>query len=202
MSAVPAKTLAREGTRERILYAAAELFRRQGYSGTGIKQIAAEADAQLGSIYHFYPGGKEELAERVIETAGPFFAALVAATMDPAPEEPVAWVEAFFAGAAANVEASGYADACPIATVALEVASTNERLRLATADAFAGWIEAIEHWLRRLGVPERELRPLATSLLGSLEGGFVLARATRSTEPLEAAGGAMAAAMRAALAST
>jgi AcrR family transcriptional regulator len=200
VSPAAAKVPAGEGTRERILYAAAELFRRQGYSGTGIKQIAAAADAQLGSIYHFYPGGKEELAERVIETAGPFFAALVAASMEPAPDDPVAWVEAFFAGAAENVEASGYQDACPIATVALEVASTSERLRLATAGAFGEWIDAIAEWLRRLGVPEAELRPLATSLLAALEGGFVLARATRSTEPLEAAGRSMAAAMRAALA--
>ena len=193
-------TAQREGTRERILYAAAELFRRQGYAGTGIKQIAAAAEAQLGSIYHFYPGGKEELAERVIEAAGPYFAALVAAEMDPAPAEPVAWVEAFFAGAAANVEASGYADACPISTIAMEVASTNERLRLATADAFEGWIEAIEGNLLRLGVPESEALALATALLAALEGGFVLARATRSTEPLEAAGRSMTEAARAALA--
>ena len=194
-------TAQREGTRERILYAAAELFRRQGYTGTGIKQIAAAAEAQLGSIYHFYPGGKEELAERVIEAAGPYFAALVAAEMDAAPDEPVAWVEAFFAGAAANVEASGYADACPISTVAMEVASTNERLRLATADAFEGWIEAIEGNLLRLGVPEAEALSLATALLAALEGGFVLARATRSTEPLAAAGRAAVSAVEAALAS-
>lgn len=190
----------REGTRERILYAAAELFRRQGYSGTGIKQIAAASDAQLGSIYHFYPGGKEELAESVIEAAGPFFAALVAATMDSAPDDPVGWVEAFFAGAAETIRATDYADACPISTVAMEVASTNERLRLATADVFAAWVEAIEGHLRRIGVPDGELHDLATALLGALEGAFVLSRATRSTEPLEAAGRASVAAMRAALA--
>ncbi|WP_455410071.1 TetR/AcrR family transcriptional regulator [Streptomyces hiroshimensis] len=35
------------------------LFRRNGYSGTGLKRIAAEADAPFGSIYHFFPGGKQ-----------------------------------------------------------------------------------------------------------------------------------------------
>ena len=200
MNATAGETAQREGPRERILYAAAELFRRQGYSGTGIKQIATAADAQLGSIYHFYPGGKEELAERVIEAAGPFFAALVAATMEDAPADPVGWVEAFFAGAAENVRASGYADACPISTVAMEVASTNERLRLATADAFGSWVEGIEGNLLGLGVPASQAHDLAVSLLGALEGGFVLSRATRSTEPLAAAGRSSAAAMRAALA--
>ena len=38
-------------TRERILYAAAELFRRHGYAGTGLNQIVAEADAPFGSLY-------------------------------------------------------------------------------------------------------------------------------------------------------
>lgn len=200
MNATAGETPQREGTRERILYAAAELFRRQGYSGTGIKQIASAAGAQLGSIYHFYPGGKEELAERVIEAAGPFFAALVAASMEDAPTDPVGWVEAFFEGAGENVRASGYADACPISTVAMEVASTNERLRLATADAFGGWVEAIEANLLRLGVPGSEAHGLAISLLGALEGGFVLARATRSIEPLEAAARSSVAAVHAVLA--
>ncbi|WP_153065138.1 TetR family transcriptional regulator, partial [Mycobacterium avium] len=39
-------------TRERFLTAATGLFRRQGYSGTGLKQIVAESRAPLGSLYH------------------------------------------------------------------------------------------------------------------------------------------------------
>ena len=45
-------------TRDRILYATAELFRRQGYAGTGLKQVVAEAQAPFGSLYHHFPGGK------------------------------------------------------------------------------------------------------------------------------------------------
>ncbi|MGZ4676959.1 MAG: TetR/AcrR family transcriptional regulator, partial [Acidimicrobiia bacterium] len=44
-------------TRDRLTGATADLFRRQGYHGTGVKQIAAAADAQLASLYHFFPGG-------------------------------------------------------------------------------------------------------------------------------------------------
>ena len=53
-------------TKQRILYAAAELFRRRGYSGTGLKQISEESRAPFGSLYHHFPGGKEELGEDVI----------------------------------------------------------------------------------------------------------------------------------------
>lgn len=57
-------------TRERILQTGAELFRRQGFAGTGVKQIVAEASAPFGSIYHFFPGGKEQLGEEVIRSSG------------------------------------------------------------------------------------------------------------------------------------
>src|SRR5438445_7788136 len=58
------------GTRERIVQRSAELFRRQGFTGTGVKQIVAEANAPFGSLYHFFPGGKEQLGEEVIRTSG------------------------------------------------------------------------------------------------------------------------------------
>ena len=49
----------------------------------------------------------------------------------------------FFDGAAAVLEETDYLDACPIGTVALEVASTNDRLRAATADVFDSWVAAV-----------------------------------------------------------
>ena len=45
-------------TRDRIRDAGAQMFRRNGYTGTGVKQVAAAAGAQLGSLYHFFPGGQ------------------------------------------------------------------------------------------------------------------------------------------------
>ena len=57
-------------TRERIIEAGSALFRRQGYAGTGMKAIAAAAKAPFGSIYHFFPGGKDELSAEVIRAAG------------------------------------------------------------------------------------------------------------------------------------
>ena len=69
-------------TRERILYATAELFRRRGYAGTGLKQIVAEANAPFGSLYHHFPAGKQQLAEEVIRVGGAFFQELVTAVYD------------------------------------------------------------------------------------------------------------------------
>lgn len=46
-----------------------------------------------------------------------------------------------FDGAAAVLEATDYADACPIETVALEVARSNETPRKVTATVFENWFE-------------------------------------------------------------
>ncbi|MFT3863720.1 MAG: TetR/AcrR family transcriptional regulator [Solirubrobacterales bacterium] len=172
-------------TRDRILFATAELFRRQGYHGTGLKQIVAEADAPFGSLYHHYPGGKTELGERVIESAGAFFQALVTAVYDDERSTEDS-IRAVFTGAAATLEATDYEDACPIATVALEVASTDDRLRAATAAVFERWTVALAE---RLGD-----RAKALAVIAALEGAFVLCRASRDTEAMHAAG-AMAAAL-------
>jgi hypothetical protein len=104
-----------------------------------------------------------------------------------------------FDGAAAVLEGTGYEDACPIATVALEVASTNEALRVATADVFDAWIDAATTRLTAAGIGAAAARELAFATVGGLEGAFVLARATRSTEPLRAAGAVAADAVARAL---
>ena len=178
-------------TKDRIVTTSAELFRRQGYTGTGLKQIVAEARAPFGSIYHFFPGGKEQLGAETIRWSGALYGQLLPAVFDPAPD-PVTAVRDFFAGAAAHLEESDYADACPIATVALEVSSSSEPLREACADVFEGWIVSATDRLAGEGIGEGRARELAIGMIAALEGAFVLARALRSTEPLFVAG-AMAA---------
>jgi AcrR family transcriptional regulator len=173
----------------------AELFRRQGFTGTGVKQIVAEASAPFGSLYHFFPGGKQQLGEEVIRSSGAIYGQLIDLFFTPG-ADPVAATRAFFAAAAQTLEETGYADACPIATVALEVSSTNEPMRIACADVFGDWIEAAAERMREAGLARRRARELAVAMLCSLEGAFVLARALRSTEPVDVAGAAAAAAVR------
>src|SRR5919204_3399969 len=148
MRAMPAET------KERIVGATAELFRRQGYVGTGVKQIVAEANAPFGSLYHFFPGGKTELGAEVIRSSGAMYVELFATIAAAAPDVVTA-VGDFFAGAAETLRETDYEDACPIATVALEVASTNETLRQATADVFDSWLEAATTRAVEAGIPER-----------------------------------------------
>jgi AcrR family transcriptional regulator len=125
-------------TRDRIVDASAELFRRQGYAATGVKQIVDEAKAPFGSIYHHFPGGKEQIGAEAIRVSGKLYEQLIPAVLDVAPD-PVTGVRMFFAGAAQHLVETDYEDACPIATIALEVSSSSETMREACAEVFESW---------------------------------------------------------------
>jgi AcrR family transcriptional regulator len=185
-------------TKDRIIDTTAALFRRYGYTGTGLKQIVAEANAPFGSIYHFFPAGKVQLGEEVIRRAGQMYQELFEAIFEAAPDVVTATSD-FFLGAAETLRQTDYADACPIETVALEVASTNEPLRKATADVFDSWIASGTTHLSAAGINEHEARALTIAFLAALEGAFVLCRATRTTEALEVAGAQMTESVRSAL---
>ena len=174
-------------TRDRIVETSAELFRRQGYNATGVKQIVNEAKAPFGSVYHHFPGGKEQLGAEAIRVSGKTYEQLIGAVFDPAPD-PVTGVRWFFAGAAQHLVDTDYEDACPIATVALEVSSISETMREACADVFESWITAGAERHTAAGLTAEEAREVTIAMLAALEGAFVLARAQRATEPLEIAG--------------
>ncbi len=188
-------------TRDRILTTSAELFRRQGYAATGVKQIVTAAQAPFGSLYHFFPGGKEQLGAEAILVSGALYELLIPAVFDPAPDLPSA-VRAFFAGAGAHLEETDYADACPIATIALEVSSASEPLREACATVFERWIVAGSARFEAGGLTPERAREVTIAMFCALEGAFILARAQRTTAPLSTAGEMAARAVEDALAQT
>ncbi len=185
-------------TRERIVTESAELFRRQGYSATGVKQIVDAAQAPFGSLYHFFPGGKEQLGAEAIRVSGRLYEQLIPAVFDPAPDI-LSGARGFFAGAAEHLRETDFEDACPIATVALEVSSASETMREACAEVFERWIAAGAQRFEGAGLSADRARELTIAMLCALEGAFVLARALRTTEPLEIAGELMARAVEEAL---
>ena len=184
-------------TRERLIEATADLFRRQGYTGTGVKQIVEAASAPFGSMYHFFPEGKEELGAETIRWSGAIYLQLIDVFYQAEPDPAVA-TRKFFEAAADSVHDTGYTDACPIATVALEVASTSDPLRKATADVFESWLAALDRYFSRAGLTKGQARNLSVSLFSLLEGAFILARATRDDTHVRAAGRTAADAVRAA----
>ncbi len=185
-------------TREDIVAATTELFRSQGFNGTSLKQISTESGAPTGSIYHFFPNGKDELGAAVITESGAAYQSLLELIADDATDV-VEAIGALFDGAAAALEESDFIDICPIGTVAREVASTHESLRQATSEVFGRWNGALSIRLAAAGIDGFKADELATTIVSAIEGGFILCRANRKTEPLRVTGRHMQLLVRAAL---
>ena len=171
-------------TRARLLATGERLFRAQGYSGTGLKQLAQEAEAPWSSMYHFFPGGKQQLGAEVVRYAAGHYAALIAKAF-AAYSDPADAVAAMFKAEAKILTESKFRNGCPVAAVTLDVASTVEELREPCAEAFDLWIVTIAQGLAATGLPAKDARALASYVLSSLEGAIVLSRAEKGVAPLE-----------------
>ena len=169
-----------------MIRAAAGLFRRRGYDGTGLNEILERGGAPRGSLYFHFPGGKQELAAAAIVEAGATIGAGIERLLDSTDDvgEAVASVVELIA---ADLERSGYRGGCPVAAVTLDAASSSsERVRAACSEAFDHWQGLLEARLVGAGWARPEARQEATLVLAAIEGAQTLARARRDPEPLRA----------------
>jgi AcrR family transcriptional regulator len=178
-------------TRESILTAAAELMRRKGYGAVGMKDIAEASGAPIGSLYHHFRGGKVQIVGEALVNAGQAYALLIPSIVDEYTDLGAA-IEGIFTQAAEDMSATGFANMCPVASIAAEVADTVEELRETSAGVFTGWVDGGTAYFHARGLDEPRAREITLAVIGALEGAFVLARTLRSTEPLLAAGRTLA----------
>lgn len=184
-------------TRTRFLDAGARLFRRRGYTATGVKQLVADGGAPLGSLYYFFPNGKAQIAlEGMLRTAE-HYELLLDRVFQQHPDIGDA-ASAWFRMASDALRASDYQDGCPIGTLASEIATTNDELRQGAQDVFAAWQHRVAERLVELRVERREARRLAAFAVSALEGAILLGRVQRNTSPLNDTGRIVAQTLRSA----
>ncbi|WP_067460545.1 TetR/AcrR family transcriptional regulator [Actinomadura macra] len=180
-------TASERGPRERMVFSAAQLIRRDGVTATGLREVAERAGAPRGSLQHYFPGGKEQVVNEAVEWAGRYASGRVARFMStmsrPTPSRLFAamvrqWSEEF--------SSAGFAGGCPVAAATVDCADSVESTRTASAAAFAAWRRPVARELAGMGVPPRRADALATLMISALEGAILMARAERNVRPLRA----------------
>ena len=171
-------------TRQRLISAAARLLQRRGMAATGLHEVLETAGAPRGSLYHHFPGGKNELAAAAIRHSGERISSVMEAALASAPGTPAA-IRQFAAFYDSALSASGYRDGCPVATTALEAAALGAaEVEEACAAAFTSWESLVAARLVADGHPQNEAENLAAFVVASLEGALLLARVRHSARPL------------------
>jgi TetR/AcrR family transcriptional regulator, lmrAB and yxaGH operons repressor len=172
-------------SREAFLATTGKLLRRQGYAATGLNEIVARSGAPKGSLYFHFKGGKEELAMAAMEQTGEQLRGAIAALMSSG-AGPAASLGMLIDGLSAGLQASGYRDGCPIATVTLETAASCEPIRATAERVFTTWLAELEAALLAEGMTAEQAQRRALLVLSAVEGALILARARRETGPLDA----------------
>jgi TetR/AcrR family transcriptional repressor of lmrAB and yxaGH operons len=183
--------------RNAIVNAAAVLFRRNGYAATGVNEIVEISGAPKGSLYHYFPGGKDAIGEAAVRFAG----SRVTRTLERLAQEhrsTPALLREYGRLLAGWMTASEFRDGCPITTTLLEVAPESAAITAAGREAFAAWRDIITGALLRDGYAPADARRLSTLAIASIEGALILARAERSAQPIVEAMQALTQSLRAA----
>jgi AcrR family transcriptional regulator len=166
-----------------MVRAAALLFQERGYAATSFQDVIARSGAPRGSIYHHFPGGKQELAIEALR----WYSDRTSALMRQKTEESTAIeaVAGFFAISREALRKSDFRAGCPVAGVALDLADNDEELQAAVAQAFEEWRRVLAAAFERDGATPAKARRLAAFVYASLEGALMLARAQRDLRPMD-----------------
>jgi AcrR family transcriptional regulator len=189
-------------TRTRIVQAATDLILARGVGGTSLDDIRAETATSKSQLFHYFPGGKSELisaiaslqSERVLEAQRPFLERLD--TWETWEE----WRDSVIAHYAGQTSWG-----CPVGALVSELTAENPALASEIASHMDHWRSYLEAGLDRMRAasllrPDADPRTLSLAILAALQGGLLLAHASQSGEPLEAALEGALAALRSAAA--
>jgi TetR/AcrR family transcriptional repressor of lmrAB and yxaGH operons len=183
-----------DSPRDRMVEAAIEGMRASGLAGAGINQVIAASGAPKGSLYHYFPRGKLQLAAEALERFGERQREQLAAALvgdAPADER----LKRLFGRMAKGLAKDGYRRGCAVAAVSLDLQDDSQELAPVCAAQIAAWSETIAAALEPLPPARRKL--LGRLVVTAFEGALVQARALRDPQPLLDAGEWVASTVRA-----
>ncbi len=169
-------------TKDRLIRAAANLFRTRGYHGVGLNDLLSAANAPKGSLYHHFPNGKSDLAVAAATWASDEMLRLIAASFQTAHDFKDGATTLCFK-LAKLFDLTGQWDACPIGSTLFE-GPQNNAFRDHAQHLYDGWIAEVEDHAARLGMRRADAQKAAEELFILIQGGWLLARARRSSDVL------------------
>jgi TetR/AcrR family transcriptional repressor of lmrAB and yxaGH operons len=169
--------------RDTLVRTAMRLFRRQGYASTGLQQILAESGAPKGSLYYYFPGGKEALGEAAVVMAGGMIAEMLSG-LAKKHKAPKRFLRGYCKVMADWMEESDYRSGCPVATTLLETVPESTSIAAACGEAIDSWVSIIAGVYKADGMKARHAREKAESIVAAMEGALILSRVRQSSTPI------------------
>ncbi len=155
-----------------VLPVLGEVFREHGFDGASLSIIGERTSLGKGSLYHFFPGGKEEMASAVLDEIDGWFETQIFRPLRA--EKDAARAIAHMIEAVEDYFRSGRR-VCLVGALALN--DSRDLVAKQIRSYFARWNDALADALVRAGHPRKSAKALAEEALAAIQGSLVLARA-------------------------
>ncbi|MEM9564758.1 MAG: TetR/AcrR family transcriptional regulator [Actinomycetota bacterium] len=170
-------------SREKLLRGMSRSLRSRGYGATSMKELLEVTGVSSGSMYHSFPGGKEELAAAAIRDSGLRGAEAIRQVFDDAAGA-AEGVGRIFRALVRDLERFEFEFGCPIGVPAAEASASSPAIRAACNEIFHAWVDAYRDALTADGWPEVEATAQALAIVTAYEGSITIARAIEDTTPI------------------
>jgi TetR/AcrR family transcriptional repressor of lmrAB and yxaGH operons len=170
-------------TREQIILATCTLLEKQGYPATGINEIVKVSEAPKGSLYHYFPEGKEQIVSEAVLYAGKIIVERMRGELEKF-DNPIQALYEYILRLAGKVEEKNFSAGNPLTIVAVEAAGSSERISQACREVYAQMQLVLKEKMVCCGLSEAEAADRAQLTLASLEGSIILSRVYRTADPL------------------
>ena len=158
--------------RAAVLPQLGEVFRAHGYEGASLSLITAATGLGKGSLYHLFPGGKEQMAKEVLTEIDQWFEREVFAPLRDG-DDAAGGIARMFKATDAYFRSGRRV--CLVGVFALGAA--RDEFADAVHGYFERWRAALASALRRAGHARGEAAEMAEDVLAGIQGALVLARA-------------------------
>lgn len=167
-----------------IIEAASKLFRLRGYDGVGLNDIIEESGIPKGSLYYYFPKGKEQLAIEAIYHTAELVVNEIRGSFERF-DDPILGIQHHINQLADIIADSNNILGMPIGTIAGEKYSNSEPIRLACQSAFESWQVVMSTKFLAAGYSEQQSKDFALLINVLIEGGILLSLTTKSGNPLK-----------------
>jgi AcrR family transcriptional regulator len=169
--------------RRRMVVSTALLVRERGARATSIDDVLAHSGAPRGSVYHHFPGGRDELLREATAYAGEFVARRLEAARG---QDALSVLDGFIAFYRDELPRSDWRVGCPVVAVAIEARDDGDHaLQDEAGHVFTRWTDLLAARLAEGGLAPDRAREQALLTIASVEGALVLCRAQRRLDPLD-----------------
>jgi TetR/AcrR family transcriptional repressor of lmrAB and yxaGH operons len=169
--------------RHLIILATCRLLEKQGYPATGLNEIVKESGAPKGSLYHYFPQGKEQIVSEAILFAGKVLIERMRSELAKQ-DDPLQAMYEYVMNLANKVEEKHFTAGNPLTIVSVEAAGSSERISQACREVYSQIEAVLAEKMMCCGLPEPDAAEQARLTLASLEGGIILSRVYHTADPL------------------